>query len=170
MLCFARRTPTPSPLHERTPMHFSAVPAALAVCLLVAAAGDDEDVKKEFKKFEGTWVLASGERDGKKIAADDVKKSKIVMKGEESTLVTPHQSSETIKSKRKLDPSKKPAQVDFVRSVGPDNGETIKGIYEFIDADTYRVCFAPAGKERPTEFKTSAGSGHTLHVWKRSKE
>lgn len=132
--------------------------------------GEKEVVTKEFKKFEGTWVLASGERDGMKLADDDVKKSKIVMKGEETTLFTPHQSNETIKSTRKLDPGKKPAHVDFVRSTDPGKGQTMKGIYEFIDADTYRVCFAPPDKDRPTEFKTTAGSGHTLHVWKRSKE
>jgi uncharacterized protein (TIGR03067 family) len=151
-------------------MRISVVFAAFAACLLVAADSKDEDGKKEFKKFEGTWVLVSGERDGKKVADEDVKKSKIVMKGEETTLFTPHQSGETIKSTRKLDPSKKPAQVDIMRSTGPGAGQTIKGIYEWIDADTYRVCMAPPGKDRPTEFKTTPGSGHTLHVWKRSKE
>src|SRR5262245_43908071 len=160
MLTLAERTPTPNPLPGRALMSFSVAPAVLAVCLLVAADGGDEDVKKELKKFEGTWVLVSGERDGKKIADDDVKKSKIVMKDVETTLFTPHQSNETIKSTRKLDPSKKPAQVDFVRRVGPGAGVTMKGIYEFIAVDTYRVCFAPPGKDRPTEFKTSPGSGH----------
>lgn len=151
-------------------MRFSWIPAALVACLLVGAAYGDDDAKKEFKKFEGTWVLDSGERDGKKTADEDVKKSKIIMKDEETTLVTPHQSAEAIKSTRKVDPSKKPAEVDMVRKVGPGAGQTIKGIYEFTDADHYRVCFAPPGKDRPTEFKTSPGSGHTLHVWKRSKD
>lgn len=150
-------------------MRLSMIAAALTVCFLVAPANSDDDVKKEFKKFEGTWVLDSGERGGKKIPDDHVKKSKIVMKGATTTLFTPHQSDKPIKATRKLDPTKKPAQVDIVRSVGPGAGETIKGIYEFIDADTYRVCFAPPGKDRPTEFKTKEGAGHTLHVWKRAK-
>jgi uncharacterized protein (TIGR03067 family) len=151
-------------------MCFFVVPAAFAAGLLVAADSSDEDIKKELKKFEGTWVLVTGERDGKPVADEDVKKSKITMKDVESTLFTPHQSGETIKSTRKLDPSKKPAQLEFVRSDGPGAGQTMKGIYEWIDADTYRVCFAPPGNDRPTEFKTTPGSGHTLHVWKRSQE
>jgi hypothetical protein len=42
--------------------------------------------------------------------------------------------------------------------------------YEWINKDSYRICFAPAGKPRPTKFSTKAGSGHILHVWKRVKE
>jgi len=151
-------------------MRFSYVPVAVAACLLIAADSPEDAVKKEYKKFEGTWSLASGEQDGKKIADEHVKKSKIIMKDLETTLHTPHQSPDVIKSTRKLDPSKKPAQVDVVRKTGPNAGQTMKGIYEWIDADNYRVCIAPPGKDRPTEFKTSAGSGHTLHQWKRTKE
>ena len=44
------------------------------------------------------------------------------------------------------------------------------GIYEFIEEDQYRVCFAVAGKERPTSFTTKPDSGHILHVWKRMKK
>jgi hypothetical protein len=42
-------------------------------------------------------------------------------------------------------------------------------IYEWVDGGTYRVCFDPSGKGRPKGFKTAPGSGHILHVWKRSK-
>jgi hypothetical protein len=42
-------------------------------------------------------------------------------------------------------------------------------IYEWVDDDTYRVCYDPSGKARPKEFKAPAGSGYILHVWKRAK-
>jgi uncharacterized protein (TIGR03067 family) len=144
------------------------IPAAF---LLIGADTKDDQIKKEMKKLEGTWIMESGEKDGAKIAEEHVKKSKITWKGKEVVVETPHQSKEAIKSTiGGWDPSKTPAEMDWVRTNGPDSGKTMLAIYEIIDNDHYRVCFAPAGKERPKEFSTKAGSGHFLHVWKRVKD
>jgi len=137
--------------------------------LLVAADAKEDEGQKELKRFEGTWVLVSGEKDGQKIADEHVKKSKIVWKGKEVSLDTPHQSKETIKGTTTIDPTRKPREMDWVRSSGPDAGKTMHAIYEFMGDDQYRICFAPGEKERPKEFATRPGSGHILHVWKRVK-
>jgi uncharacterized protein (TIGR03067 family) len=142
----------------------------LVVGLLVAAEAKDDQAKKEFKKFAGTWVMVTGEKDGEKIPAEHVKKSKLTWKDKECLVVTPHQSKETIKGTTTLDPSKQPKEMDWVRSAGPDAGKTMHAIYEFVGDDQYRICFAPAGKDRPKEFSTKPGTGHTLHVWKRVKD
>jgi uncharacterized protein (TIGR03067 family) len=142
------------------------------VVLFLCGADAKEDVAKdELKKFQGMWVMESGEKDGKKLAAEHVKKSKITWKDKECTVETPHQSKETIKGViTKLDPGKKPNEMSWKRSAGPDAGKEMHAIYEWVDKDHYRVCFAPAGKDRPTEFSTKADSGHILHTWKRMKE
>jgi hypothetical protein len=44
---------------------------------------------------------------------------------------------------------------------GPDKGKTFLGIYE-LSSDDYKVSFAPAGKERPTELSSKPGSGNLL--------
>jgi uncharacterized protein (TIGR03067 family) len=148
---------------------------ALMVGLAVAvvsglAVAEDAKREKEKKKFAGTWTMASGEVDGKAVADEHVKQSKITFTEDTVTVVTPHQSKEPIKAKvKRLDPSKKPAEMDWVRDSGPGAGKAMMAIYEWIDDDSYRVCFDPAGKERPREFKTKEGSGHIMHVWKRAK-
>jgi uncharacterized protein (TIGR03067 family) len=144
----------------------------VGIVVLLGAAGAKDDVHKdELKKFQGTWVMESGEKDGQKLAAEDAKKSKIIFKGKDCTVETPHQSKETIKAAvLKLEPGKKPKEISWKRSNGPDAGKEMLAIYEWIDNDQFRVCFAPAGKERPTEFGTKAGSGHFLHNWERVKE
>jgi uncharacterized protein (TIGR03067 family) len=138
--------------------------------LLVAADAKDDAAKKDLDKFQGTWMLVSGEKDGQKLAADDVKKSKLTWKGKECAVDTPHQAKETIKATAKLDATKTPKEMDWERSAGPAAGKPMHAIYEFTGDYQYRICFAPAGKDRPKEFATKAGSGEILHVWKRVKE
>jgi uncharacterized protein (TIGR03067 family) len=150
-------------------MRFPLLLATIAASLS-AAADDSEAAKKELKRFEGAWVPASGEKGGAKLADEDVKKGRITWTGKEVRLLTPHQSKEEIKGTVTLDPTTKPKRMDWVRSQGPHKGEAMQGIYEFVGEDSYRVCFAPPGKERPKEFRTKPGSGHTLHVWKRAKD
>jgi uncharacterized protein (TIGR03067 family) len=142
-----------------------------AAGLLVAAdAPKEEAARKEFKRLEGTWVMVSGQRDGEKIADEHAKNRRITWKGREVVVVTPHQSKEAIRGTVTVDPTKRPREMDWVRSAGPDAGRAHHAIYEFLGEDEYRVCFAPPGKGRPRDFKAEAGSGHTLHVWKRARK
>ena len=136
---------------------------ALVVRALIAA--DAEDAKKDLDKLQGTWVLVAGERDGKKFTEEEVKKTKLFIKGE--TFRIPESSVATSEDGIiKIDPSKKPKEMDSTTGSGPDTGKIWQGIYK-LHGDTYKVCFAPPGKERPKEFSSKAGSGHLLQVWKR---
>ena len=141
----------------------------LLVCgvgLLVAAAGPEAGTNQgELEKFTGTWQAVAIERDGKPVPKDEVAKVKLVVKGERYTF---HQGEQTIRGTHKLDPAKTPKQIDAVRTDGPGAGETLKGIYE-LTADTFKVCFADAGKDRPTAFRTAAGGGHRLLELKRER-
>ena len=52
---------------------------------------------------------------------------------------------------------------------GPDKGKTFKGIYE-LDGDSSKFCRAGTPEqERPTEFKTKAGTGALASAYKRLK-
>jgi len=150
-------------------MHLSLLVLA---CLGVSGPAPmlDDDSAKELNKLQGTWIMVTGEKDGEKIADEHIKKNKLVYKGKKVELESPHQSKETIKATTVIDVTKNPKQMDWVRDTGPDAGKTMYAIYEWIDPDQYRVCFAVAGKDRPKEFATKAGSGRYLHVWKRVKE
>jgi uncharacterized protein (TIGR03067 family) len=140
--------------------------AVVAVGALVAAAvRADEAPKKELEKFTGSWSAVAVAHDGKKVPEEEVKKMTLTVKGEGYTL---HVADQAIEGKHKLDPTKKPKQIDAVRTKGPHAGETIKGIYE-LDADTFKVCFAPVGKDRPTEFATKEGDGCRLMTFRREK-
>lgn len=138
----------------------------VAVGVLVAAGGrTEENPKKELEKHTGTWQAVSVERDGKKLPDEEVKKVKLTVKGENYTYQV---GGQEIEGKHTLNPAKKPKQIDAVRTKGSNAGETLKGIYE-LDDQTFKVCFAPVGKDRPTEFVTKEGDGRRLMTFKREK-
>ena len=140
--------------------------AVLVIGILAAVTvrAADSD-KKELDKLTGTWTAVSIEHDGKKASEEDAKKVKLTVKGEHYTLQTRDQM---IEGTHKLDATKKPKQIDAMRTKGPDAGQTLKGIYE-LDGDTFKACFAPAGKDRPTEFATKEGDDYRLMTFKWEK-
>ncbi|HMF15459.1 MAG TPA: TIGR03067 domain-containing protein [Gemmataceae bacterium] len=147
----------------------------LTVVVLLAgiatwAGADDGDkkeaVQREMKKFEGTWVMTSGENDGKPVAADVVKKSRLVIQGNRHTVKI---GDDTYVGTHVLDPTKSPKTIDVKDTEGPFKGKTLKGIYELTD-EAFRICIAPPEKDRPTEFTTKSGTGMLLHEWKKQKE
>jgi uncharacterized protein (TIGR03067 family) len=150
-------------------MRTASLLVSIAVLLIAAEARDDE-AAKELQKLQGTWVLDSGEKDGQKLADEDVKRSRITWKGSSVSLYTPHQSKQAIRGEVTVDTTKRPHHMDWVRTTEPGKGQTMHAVYELLDEDHYRVCFAPPDKDRPTEFSTKPGSGHIQHIWKRVKQ
>lgn len=135
--------------------------------MMLAAARDDKtDAKKEFEKLKGVWKFTSMEMDGK-----------VVPKGDDLPTITFEGDKFTVKAggavvqagTQTLDPSKKPFAVDAKVTEGEGKGTTMLGIYK-VDGDTLTACFDPTGKKRPTEFKTTAGSGLMLVTAKREKK
>lgn len=145
----------------------------LLLCPIGAALGADiggEDAKKELEKFQGTWVMVSGEMDGKKAADEHVKQSKISYEGNKIEIVVPNQTGETIIADIvKIDPTKTPKEMHFVRKNGPNAGKTLIGIYEFDGDGQYRFAFDPSGNVTLKEFVTKEGTGHVRNMWKRVK-
>ena len=137
----------------------------LTVTVLIAADATDDAAKKDLEKFQGNWQLISMVRDGKKTPQEDAKKITLTIQGDKFVL----RKDAVIISEgtMTLDPTKKPKEVDESITTGPNKGKVFSAIYE-IDDDQHKICFAAAGKERPTAF--SSGSGQLLQVWKRDKK
>jgi uncharacterized protein (TIGR03067 family) len=133
----------------------------VAVPNLLRGADDPKDARKELEKLQGTWQLVSAETDGKKAPQEQLKKVRVVIRGQKHTVFFGDKAVAKEIAFR-IDPTKNPKTVDDLRPTG----QSILGIYE-LKGDTLRSCVAPAGKERPTRFAAEAGSGHTLRVFRR---
>jgi len=156
---------------RRTITSIAGVLVLLSAAGLAFAAGvGGADADKELQKFQGTWIMVSGERDGSKVPDEAVSQSKITYDGNKISLITPHQSSETIVADMvKIDPTKNPKEMHFIRRGGPSAGKALVGIYEFEGDDQYKFAFDPSGATILKEFVTKAGTGHMRHTWKRVK-
>jgi uncharacterized protein (TIGR03067 family) len=150
----------------RTPLGL----ALLITITSLTAAGDDKDkaVKEDRKKYEGTWQVISLEVDGNTSAEEDAKKITVVNEADGKWAIEA-EGKVIARGTSEIDPTKKPKAVDLTVTEGDGKGQTLRGIYEFKD-DTRKVCLAPEGKDRPTEFSAPAGSGHILAVLKRVKK
>jgi len=139
----------------------------------LSLAGDvagGEAAAKELEKFQGDWVMVSGEMDGKKVSDEHMTQSKVSYEGNKIEIVVPNQTSETIIADIvKIDPTKSPRTMHFVRRNGPNAGKTLTAIYEFQRDGQYRFAFDPTGKMTLEEFVTKEGTGHVRNTWKRVK-
>jgi uncharacterized protein (TIGR03067 family) len=135
----------------------------VALAVVVAAGNPSEDASEAAAKFEGTWQLVSAVTDGKPTPADVVSQIHIVIKdGKHSVFYKDRVLAKQIPFV--IDTARVPNEATDTL---PD-GKQIKGIYK-LDGDTLKSCVAQPGKERPTEFASKPGSGHTLRVFKRTK-
>jgi uncharacterized protein (TIGR03067 family) len=124
---------------------------ALLVCsfflaLGMSARGDGKD--DDNKRIQGTWLVDAAtfaevkDEKARKEALEQCKAVRLIFEGDNCTMKHPPGNEET--GPFRLDPSKKPKQIDF--------SEGAKGIYE-LKGDTLKLCWDQQAKTngRPTK-------------------
>jgi len=140
--------------------------AVIAALFVSAGMSDEKAAQSDLARLQGEWTMVSGEIQGEAMPDEIRTTARRVAKENETTVTVGGQLF--MKAKFTLDPAKTPKTIDYEMTGGPTEGKKQLGIYEF-DGEQVRFCFGSPGKERPTEFKTGAGDGRTLSVWKRVK-
>ena len=139
---------------------------AAAALPILADPPQDDAVKKELKKLEGSWATVFIEAAGQKVTDEDkIKTRKLSTKGDKYTLKV---GDETVQGTIEINPTKKPKTIDVKPDSGSNKGKTLLGIYE-LDGDSLKICLALPGKDRPTALVTAAENGQQLVVYKREK-
>lgn len=142
------------------------------------ASGNDDDkkmtkeelIRQDFERLTGTFRLASGMVDGKPVPEDVRKKTVLVTDHNKFTVSTGEEAGTSAEGTFTIDPTKTPKTADSLQGSGPDKGKTVLGIYEIIDENHKRACWAPVGEPRPTEFSSAPDSHRILQVWEREKK
>ena len=139
----------------------------LALFLLAGAdASRGDENRKDLEKIQGDWAQVSMIVDGAKLPDDEAQALFRSMKEDKYTIF---QFKKVIgKGTFKLDASRKPKTIDAETTVG-GRKLILLGIYE-LEGETLKLCFAPPGKPRPSDFTAKKGSEHRLSVWEREKK
>ncbi len=130
-------------------------------------AEDAPAAKGDLDKLQGTWTAKVGPDKDIVIA--------ITIKGKAVTLKisTPNSGDFSVDGEVKIDETAKPHKtIDWV-NFKKDDGEAAPdnhGLYEFVDANTLRLCSGGPGNDRPTEFKAGDGGPPNLVVMARQDE
>jgi uncharacterized protein (TIGR03067 family) len=148
---------------------FLVVGFLLSAIATIATADDakDEAIKKDRKRIRGTWRVTALTVNGNKAKEEDTKKITVVNDAK-GTWNVRSGNKEISKGTSIFDPTKKPKTIDFTPTEGEAKGDHFLGIYQ-LSKNTRKLCFAPTGKGRPTEFSSTPGSGHVLVVFERVK-
>jgi uncharacterized protein (TIGR03067 family) len=139
----------------------------LAAAVAPGAAGEQgKEGPLDPASLTGTWVYVSGERDGKKVSADNLKKGYVVI--DKETIRLKSDDVEFV-IKYSVDAAKKPARIQMEITKGPQGeGATAMGIIALKGGELL-LCYPAMGGEPPTAFATKEGSGLHLFVLKRKK-
>ena len=121
--------------------------------------------KTDLDRLQGTWNLVSAIQDGNALPEDKVKQTTIVFKGDTFRFPGSAEYATSRAGTIKLDETKTPKEMDAIST----EKEVMLGIYA-LEENGYKVCFAPAGKPRPTEFTSAPGSGYILQSWQRQNK
>jgi uncharacterized protein (TIGR03067 family) len=138
--------------------------AVLAVGLIAA---ETKDADKD--KLQGTWILQSVERGGKKTEASDEKAApqKLVIAGDQ---VTMSGGGQEFKAKVTLGKAGKQGTIDMAGDDGPFKEKPLHGLYR-LDGDDLRICVIEQNmSERPKEFGAKEGSHQGVAFFKREKK
>ena len=141
----------------------------LTAIVAIAPAGDakDDAIKKDRKQIEGTWRIVALKIDGTEFKEEDARKLTVV-NGSDGTWSLRSEDKEICKGTSTIEPTKKPKTIDFTVTEGEGKGSQHLGIYE-LSEKTRRLCFAPVGKDRPTEFSSTPRNQHILVTFEREK-
>jgi uncharacterized protein (TIGR03067 family) len=139
----------------------------LPVLLIVSLNAWADPPRSDLDLLQGTWVMASMEREGHEAAPEDIKDMTAVYEGNRITL----KAGDRVRRRGivTLAPDRKPKAINTWDQDGPFEDETVPGIYE-LKGDTLKLAFARPGQERPTEFTTKSGTAVLVCVYKRQKK
>lgn len=118
--------------------------------------------ERELLRFQGKWQpVKLIDAAGKPYA--DLMTYKLSVAGDQSLFENAKEKSD---GTYRLQPFRRPREIDIIVTTGPDKDKTYLGVYEIV-GDTLRIVHDPTGEKRPN--KVEQTEGFVFEEWKRAK-
>ncbi|MEN3335481.1 MAG: hypothetical protein V7641_4846 [Blastocatellia bacterium] len=135
---------------------------AIALVWPVFLPLNNHSFAEDSQVIEGTWVIVEAELGGQKLPDAGIKGAKLI-------LTEGRYRFQNDQGEYKLYPAEKIKAMDIIGREGPNKGKSFLAIYS-LEGDRLKICYDLAGKLRPKEFKTDAGTKQFLVIYQREKE
>ena len=132
----------------------------LPVLLVGLIMGADD--KKELDQLKGTWTITAFEVGGE---GPPEMKGTFTFDGQKLRVKLNEMDHEAT---FKIDPGKKPKEIDVTPGDGPEAGKVLPGIYS-ISKDELKISLSHEGKERPKSLEGKPEEGNFIMTLKRDK-
>jgi uncharacterized protein (TIGR03067 family) len=141
------------------------VPSLIAGPLLLLTSLADIN---DYSRLQGVWSFVSVEVDGAEQPTASFEGHRlIILEDGRYTIV---QGPRITTGRVTLDPTRTPKHYDVTITDGPRRDQVTPGIYDF-SGDTFRICLALPGRDRPSTFDTQPGSGRiAFSFWRIEKD
>lgn len=116
------------------------------------------------RALEGVWSFESLEVDAESVPVAAMSQSRLLIDGDRFRTESPEANYEGVFN---IDVEADPAHIDIEFVEGPEAGNWNFGIFR-LEGDRLDICLDMHGKPRPSDFRTSKGSGHAYEVLRRS--
>lgn len=145
------------------------VSALITATAATASADDPKDaaIQKDRNQIRGTWRVVALVVNGNNAEDEDARKLTVV-NGSDGTWSLWSEGKEITKGTSTFDPTKNPKTLDFTPTDGEGKDKQYLGIYALGD-NTRKMCFAPMGKGRPSDFASAPGSEYIFLTFERVK-
>jgi len=139
--------------------------------LALGGARADEKKADDPKALDGEYTLTAGLKGGQPAPEQFLKAVQgVTIKDSVMTIKIKEGDKEDSKmAKLKLDPSKKPAELELIPQDGPEKGKAMPGIYS-LEKGELKLAFAESGPQpgpRPKDFTSTAENKVTILTLKK---
>ena len=117
----------------------------------------------EWELLQGTWNVIDLEIEGETMPASMFAEARIIVTESSFSAIA---MGAIFEGRLEIDAARVPKTMDMIFTAGQEKGRAALAIYE-IEQDTWKLCLTISDAARPTQFATSAGSGHALETLKR---
>jgi uncharacterized protein (TIGR03067 family) len=125
----------------------------------IPADAPGSDPVQDLERLQGTWGTAAMVIDGRTMPEAALRQRRVIIIDDKYVVVDENRTLR--RGTFRIDTTTSPRRIDTQPADGPNAGQVNQGIYEFV-GDLLRICHAPPGQPRPTDFTSMLGSGRWL--------